>query len=329
MEIDGRIIRQMILYSLIVLIVPMILFPILLGSDIMKSSLMKASFAFAMIEFVFYGFCVYFFNKETNLTKLLLSAALCVVGRYFMGAVLGLLIAAMYAMSVGIALSFGTVSFWPAVVLHILATPFILKPLFVGQKEVNRSEPQPLKETTPERTPMTGTTSFVASAETHQKEQHHVMTDYSDFHAHKSKQKSKQTRLQYEDGFLKAVNYIGENGAVLMAAVVDNEGLLLSSYQRAMYEAENVAPLVLPIIEQNKITLHKMKLNVPEKTDLTFENQRLVIAAEKYYTLVIIAERSMDDVLNIRINQALEMIRIYTAERYSEKLIGNAERIYV
>ncbi|HDL01890.1 MAG TPA: hypothetical protein ENH23_06630, partial [candidate division Zixibacteria bacterium] len=142
MEIDGRIIRQMILYSLIVLIVPMILFPILLGSDIMKSSLMKASFAFAMIEFVFYGFCVYFFNKETNLTKLLLSAALCVVGRYFMGAVLGLLIAAMYAMSVGIALSFGTVSFWPAVVLHILATPFILKPLFVGQKEVNRSEPQ-------------------------------------------------------------------------------------------------------------------------------------------------------------------------------------------
>lgn len=329
MEIDGRIIRQMILYSLIVLIVPMILFPILLGSDIMKSSLMKASFAFAMVEFVFYGFCVYFFNKETNLTKLLLNAALCVVGRYFLGAVLGLLIAAMYAMSVGIALSFGTVSFWPAVALHVLATPFILKPLFMVQQNEHKltsQSSQPLQVSTPEKTPTTGTSSFVASAETPQKKQPpQVKTDYSDFHA----RKPKQTKSQYEDGFLKAVNYIAENGAVLMAAVIDNEGLLLSSYQRAMYEAENVAPLVLPIIEQNKITLHKMKLTEPEKTDLAFENQRLVIATEKYYTLVIIAERSMDDVLNIRINQALEMIRIYIAERYSEKLIGNAERIYV
>ena len=329
MEIDGRIIRQMMLFTLIVLIVPMILFPVLLGTKIMQSSLMNASFTFTMFEFVFYGFSVYFFNKKTNLQRLVLNAALCLVGRYFMGAILGLLIAAMYAMNIRIALSFGTISFWPAVVLHVLATPFILKPLFVGQKEVNRPVSQPtqsLQDIEPERTPMTGTTSFVASADgRHQKEQPQINTDYSDFHAHKLK----QTKTQYEDGFLKAVNYIGENGTVLMAAVVDNEGLLLSSYQRAMFEAEDVAPLVLPIIEQNKIALHKMKLSVPEKTDMTFDNQRLVIATEKYYTLVIISERSMDDVLNIRINQALEMIRIYTAERYSEKLIGNAERIYV
>ncbi len=326
MEIDGRIIRQMMLFTLIVLIVPMILFPILLGTKIMQSSLMNASFTFTMFEFVFYGFSVYFFNQKTNLLRLLMNAALCLIGRYFMGAVLGFLIAAMYAMNVGIALSFGTISFWPAVVLHVLATPFILKPLFVGQKEVNRSSAQQLQESTSERTPIAGTTSFVASTEgRHQKEQPKIDTDYSDFHAHKLK----QPKSKYEDGFLKAVNYIGENGTVLMAAVVDNEGLLLSSYQRAMFETEDVAPLVLPIIEQNKITLHKMKLAVPEKTDMTFENQRLVIATEKYYTLVIISERSMDDVLNIRINQALEMIRIYTAERYSEKLIGNAERIYV
>jgi hypothetical protein len=44
---------------------------------------------------------------------------------------------------------------------------------------------------------------------------------------------------------------------------------------------------------------------------------------------MVVSERATDDVLNIRINQGLEMIRRYVAERYSEKLIGNSEKAYV
>lgn len=328
MEIDGRMIRQMILFTLIVLIVPMILFPVLLGTTLMQSSLMNASLAFVLFELVFYGFCIYFFNRETNLPRLILNAVICLAARYAIGAVLGLLIATMYAMNIGVALSFGTVSFWPAVFMQILAVPFILKPLFMAQVETKRAiaqPPQSLNEAPIEKSQTRSAESSTTATETRKKEQPQVTTDYSNFQAHKPT----KTKPQYENGFLNAVNYIGENGTVLMAAVVDQEGLLLSSYQRAMFESEDVAPLVLPIIEQNKISLHKMQLTVPEKTDMTFENKRLIIASEKYYNLVVISERTMDDVLNIRINQALEMIRIYTAERYSEKLIGNAERIYV
>ena len=327
MEIDGRIIRQMILFTLIVLIVPMILFPILLGTDIMKSSLMKASFSFALFEYVFYGFCVYFFNKETNLPRLLLNAAICMVGRYFIGAVLGLLIAAMYAMNITIALKFGTISFWPAVVLHIISVPFILKPLFMAQEGSSRSDVKTSPSRPVEINQDEINTSFATTQEPRKTEQPQVKTDYSDFQAHRPARTKSQS--SHEDGFQNAVSYIGENGSTLLAAIVDNEGLLLSSFQRAMYEAEDIAPLVLPILDQNKSTLRKMNLATPEKTDLMFENKRMIIASEKHYTLVVISERAMDDVLNIRINQALEMIRIYTAERYNEKLIGNAERIYV
>ncbi len=114
-----------------------------------------------------------------------------------------------------------------------------------------------------------------------------------------------------------------------MAAVIDHEGLLLAGFKRGEYEPEDVAPYALPISVRNLDFYKKMNLVIPEKTDLMFENKRMIIATEKSYSLVVLSERTVDDVLSIRINQALEMIRTYTAERYSEKLIGNAERIYV
>ncbi len=328
MELDGRVIRQMILFSLVVLIIPMILFPVLLGTQFMKSSLMNASFAFVLFEVVFYGFCLYFFNKETSLARLMINATICLVGRYTIGAILGLLIAAMYSMNVGIAIKFGVISFWPSVAMHMISIPFILKPLFMAQKEFSGNQrlqaenfSQPVKQNNSQEM----AASFVAPPEVAKKDQPQMQTDYSAFQSHSPA----PIKTQSDNGFDKAVHYIGENGSTLMAAVVDNEGLLLGSFQRAMFEAEDVAPLVLPILEQNKKSFDKLKLTTPEKTDMMFENQRLIIASEKKYTLVVVSERTVDDVLNIRINQALEMIRIYTAERYSDELIGNAERIYV
>ena len=236
----------------------------------MQSSLIDVSFASMLFELVIYGSCIFFFNKETDLMKLILNSALCLVGRYIIGGVLGLLIAVMYAMNLGVALSFSTSSFWPAVVLHVLATPFILKPFFVVKNESQKAQLQQQgdTETLSERRP-TVQTKTKSRPEPYQAEKPQVPTDYSEFQTHKPA----QTKQHSGDGFQNAVNYIGENGSVLMVAVVDNEGLLLSGYQRAMYNAEDVAPLVLPMIEQNKIALHKMQLAVPGKTEMMFENQ--------------------------------------------------------
>ena len=138
-----------------------------------------------------------------------------------------------------------------------------------------------------------------------------------------------QSAKTNENGFQNAINYIGENGSVYMAALVDFEGLLLAGFKRGNYEPEDIAPFALPLASRNADTYKRLNLTIPEKTDLMFEDKRMIIASEQHYTLIVISERTMDDVLNIRINQGLEMIRMYTAERYSEKLIGNAERIYV
>jgi hypothetical protein len=68
---------------------------------------------------------------------------------------------------------------------------------------------------------------------------------------------------------------------------------------------------------------------MPQKIEYIFKEDKIIIAGEKSYCLFVVSERTADDIINIRINQGLEMIKKYVAERYSEKLIGNAESIYV
>ena len=320
MELSGRIVRQMILFTLIVLIIPMILFPNRLGTELFRGSIY-----YGLFELLFYGIVLYIFNRDTSLINLIKSAGLCLVARLLIGAVYGLLIIAMYPMNFSIAMTLATSSYLPAVLLHITATPFILKPLF-SEDEERTSRPR-------SRQSMTLTSDFTAKPQPAKKGVQHdtsrqQQTDFSSFNSRKRRSES-NPKQKMENGFQNAVQYIGEYGSVLMAAVIDHEGLLMAGFHRSRYEPEDFAPFALPIMQGQAELYKKMKLPIPEKTDMQFETNRMIIASEKYYSLIVISERTADDVLNIRINQALEMIKTYTAERYSEKLIGNAERIYV
>ncbi|MCK4574458.1 MAG: hypothetical protein KAU36_08800, partial [candidate division Zixibacteria bacterium] len=129
MEISGRVARQILLFSLIVLIIPMIVFPELFGTQLAKASLLNA-----LYELVFYGCVLYFLNRGARLMQLVQAAGLCLVYRLALGMVLGLLIAAMYPMQLTVAVTLGMSSYIPAILLQMIATPFILKPAF---KELN------------------------------------------------------------------------------------------------------------------------------------------------------------------------------------------------
>ena len=61
MYITGRIGRQILLYSLLLMIIPMIIFPEKFGSSLGKASLINA-----MFELVFYGLVIYFFNRKAS-----------------------------------------------------------------------------------------------------------------------------------------------------------------------------------------------------------------------------------------------------------------------
>jgi hypothetical protein len=319
MDINSRVKRQMLLISSVVLMIPMIIFPERLGT-----MLAKASFAKFLLEIAFYVLIIYFFNRKAPLANLMKSAILCILYRFGLGAIFGLLIVLMYSMNFSVAITLGTVSYIPAIVLHIIVTPFIVRPIF--SKWLLSAESEDNDSNTIMDLNKVGVTSFVAT-----KENVKVLTlaDSDSEQIQENSQKEAEPIKSGDNGFAKAVKYIGEDGSVMVAAVIDNEGLLLSNFKRGNIEIEDLSPFANLLIDKNVEQLNRLGLSSPEKIEYVFDNRKLVIANENEYLLMVVSERTADDVLNIRINQGLEIIRNFVANRYSEKLIGNAERSYV
>jgi hypothetical protein len=82
-------------------------------------------------------------------------------------------------------------------------------------------------------------------------------------------------------------------------------------------------------VEDNTAVLTRLGLKGLEKMDFQLSRERVVIARAEGYCLMVVSERHDDDLLSIRINQGMEMINKFVAERYGNKLNTNVERIHV
>jgi hypothetical protein len=103
----------------------------------------------------------------------------------------------------------------------------------------------------------------------------------------------------------------------------------MANFVRGQFDAERWAPLSLVFLQNNEQVLRKGQLETPEKLDIILKEKRVIVARDGSFSLMVISERQSDDVLSIRINQGLEMISRYVAERYGDRLHKNLERVNV
>lgn len=325
MEISARIARQTALFSLLLLIAPMVIFPERFGSSVLRASLI-----YAMYELVFYGLVIWMFNHRASLLQLVQAAGVCFVYRLAVGAVFGLFIAIAYAMNVKVSLTLGISGYLPALLLHVVATPFVLRPLWrqmLPREERRLVRPLHLE---PKVEPESGLTSIAVS-----KKRGLSVAGVEPIKVSEAKTKSAgfDTFSQIPDaggnGFERAVRYIGGDASVLMAAVIDHEGLLLGQFSRNQLDCEDWAPYALTLFEVNNRVLSAGQWGRAEKLRIEMAENRLILAAEQSYTIMVMAAWQADDLLNIRINQGLEIIKKYVAERYGVGFYDNAEKNYV
>jgi hypothetical protein len=350
MEMTGRIVRQISLISMLVLIVPMIMFPDQLGMRLTKFSLINAVY-----ELVYYSAVIFFFYRRASLLKIIQMAGLCLVYRLTLGALFGLLIVVMYSMNLTISLTLGLASYLPAILLHIAATPFILKPVVAQLVPYTKRKHQPIEEPAPAEAPEHGGTATAVSAKQEEPAPAEAPEHGGTATAVSAKQAisrptpapvrvpepeaqfSKASRVgspsgrehAEANGFDRAARYIGEDGSVQLAVVVDGEGLLLGQFIRGEMKADDWAPFSLLFCEANRDALRRAGWGSPEKIDLLVKDTRIIVAREESWCLMVVAQRHADDFLNIKINQGLEIIRKYIARRYGQKLSVNAEKMYV
>lgn len=324
MQVNERVTRQVILLSLFVLIISMIAYPERFGTGLARFSV-----AFILFELVFYTIALHLLNRSTSVLQSIQAAGLCFVYRLGLGVVFGFLLLLMYPLRFGPALTLALSSYVPGIILQILTIPFILNPvlkevIFGNYDRRPAASPSPRSPAAAEHgSRATGSTRFgtaraetpgLAAAET---------TTHDSRVSHPQKVAESET-----NGFDRAARYIAEDASVQMAAVVDKEGLLLGNYYRGDIPTEDRAPLALVLLERNAEIVSRIGRAVPERVSLVFDDRRIIVAGDPTFCLLVMAERQIDDVLNIRITQGLDMIRKYIAERYSQELFANAENVY-
>lgn len=325
MELTGRTARQIQLFSLVLLIVPMIIFPERLGTPLMRGAML-----YAIYEMVYYGFVVYFFNRRASLGQVIQSAGICLVYRLAMGLLLGLLLAAMYSMSIFVSITFGLSGYLPAVLLHMLAAPFVLRPVlgrFMGGGETGVKVPSQLQSEVPAAQVRKAAIAVDTSHLTGSPQKGSVSQQgWRSRPAIRTRTAGGSSEM---NGFEKAVNYIGEDSSVKLAAVVDNEGLLLANFVRGAMVAADIAPLAVTLLDRNALLTEQLGPGSLDRIDLHMNDIRLVVVEIDQVSLMTIAQLQTDDLLNIRINQGMEMIKKQLAERYGQTVFARAETEHV
>ena len=314
--------RLILLASLVLVVVPMVIFPAKLGLP-----LLTASAIYMLYEVIFYGVVLYLFDRSAMLTTILTGAALTLVFRLTLGAAFGLAIIFMHpGLDSSIAFSLGMMKYLPAVIPHVLAAPFIVKPIYLNmgaeslrgsRRRARRIEPdviiqpEPAGEVPPQFRP--------------RKED--VVSSQAGDIRHDIPAPVANDEINQLD---RAISYICESGAVKMALLVDDEGLTLARHNRSAEDFELWAPLSLLLENDNRTLINKYsKMGEPTKIDIGTKQARLFFRRIDYVTLMIMADETIDETIHIRIAQAVDMIRKYMSERYSPALFARAEERYV
>ena len=257
MQVSGRVTRQILLLSLLVMIVPMIVFPEQFGFR-----LGQASFWGVAYEFVFYGLIVFLFNRRATLLQLIQISAICLMYRFAVGVLFGLLITAMYSMNLLVSITLGLFSYLPAVLLHIAAAPLILMPLIRLSYTFERRQRHAAKPVQPSAPPVTekaqetGPVSMVAS-----KERGFQPPPPPRPAPRKKSAADAKSTVSEVNGFDLATRHVAEDSSVQLVTIVDHEGLLLSRHGRDDWIAEDYAPFSLLFFEQAQTALDRSGLS--------------------------------------------------------------------
>ncbi|MCH7690177.1 MAG: hypothetical protein IIA17_03920 [candidate division Zixibacteria bacterium] len=327
MNLSGEAAKRLLLYSLILLVVPLILYPEKLGTFLQDYSSTNI-----VLELLFYLLLTFVLYRQGNAMQMVAIVFIGLGYRLLISSIFSVLLSAFYNISSGVAFSLGMYGYLPSLLFQIFATQFIIKnvmdDIFFSRPRIRR--PRPSDITTADSVE-TGTSTFVVT-----KEKNATRPDSPPPRPVQNQSSLENRPAAAESpvvggdaqGFDKATRYIGEHSSVKLAAVVDHEGLLLSNFTRGGIIAEDVAPFALLIKANGAGSMNFLSYGCPERVEFQLRNDRVVLCYEESYCLMVIAERHNDDLLNIRINQAMEMVKKYMSERYSEMLRPAMEKSY-
>lgn len=284
--------RLLILLGFFLAVTPLVFFPNDLGIKIAFTP-----FLIFPLEVLWYFVIYLLLFAELSLSISFLYGILTLVLRLLIGAIFGMLLYIMFPLETLSLEKIRIFTYFPALLIQISLLPFVIK-ISLGRtiEAYWREKRRPKKVFLP---------SFQPS-----EEKRVAVTEKVE---------------KVELGFEGALDYLKEYSGVEGVILVDNEGLVVSKRVNEGWDEEKIAPLALLLRKVNSDQLKKMDASPIERVE--FLSQKLWISLNSIddFTLLSLAQRSTDELLNIRILKAVEMIKTHLKKKYGGIFLKNQE----
>jgi len=299
----AAVIRQTVLLSISISVFPLILYPSMLG---IREFSLHPLYAFA--EWALY-FLIYLGVLSTrSVWQKFVAGGTTVLFRLAIGSVLGLLVTLMHGTPPVTAVSFCLWQYPPAFILHIIFVPFLLRPIY------DRVWARGMHFAIDSGRPSTPLRSV-------------------GFSFSRPLQSVSSVRRHAEVGELSfdaATAWIGEHSGIRMSLVVDEDGLVVSHWERQAYsrDAEFWAAIGLEMTR-----FHRRWPTVETPVDLRCvevetDSGRLIIRRAGPFWLMILAEADAE-LVSVRLVQAIGMVEKHYHDRYRTVHPAGLEVSYV
>jgi predicted regulator of Ras-like GTPase activity (Roadblock/LC7/MglB family) len=119
-----------------------------------------------------------------------------------------------------------------------------------------------------------------------------------------------------QDKFRMALDYVGEYRGVKGAVIFNKEGLVIGRTELDGFDAESFSPLALLIMQQTDSVLERLDEKSCVAMTIKTPGSWIRFRTIGSLVLVVIASSDTDELLKVRIGQAVDMIKSNLKEKY-------------
>ena len=133
--------------------------------------------------------------------------------------------------------------------------------------------------------------------------------------------------LKESSKFASAVEYLTDYTGVVGAVIADAEGLAVASSPAGLVDGDLYAALGPEIFNTADRIIEKMAQPGCKYIALKTDERWLTVAAAMGFLLIVLADKKADDLLNVRIQRALEMIANHAKEKYPAEVYSAGSKL--
>lgn len=298
MTLNAPELKKAMLLGLVAAVVPLFYYPNSFGWQ----GATAGSAIYLILELCYYVLVFYGFNRRADSASHMLAAGLTFGIRTTIGVVFGLMLAGNQGMSAVSGLSSGLFSYLPFVIPMALMMPFLMRSAFEFKATRSPRTKNPYSSSRPvssdpERTPAIATQATP------------VVTE-------KSAWKGGGSGIP---DFGAAVEHVASYSTVELALIVDDEGLCVAKACRPSSDSEMWAPVVNLVYQSIQAELVRTGSTSMKRFELTLATQKLVVERVETFYLAVLFDQVTDELVNVRIAQAIDMIKKYYKQKYSNE----------